>query len=172
MEITEALLFVGALWAVYLVVLFKSFGAPLKIYHNMLRSWTGSKLPAENKDIRGAQYVAFSLRNYKKVPWILKILRFHYISFKLILGVGFVSFLLFLGLGVFTAYVSWYTIGSPQLQIPKVQAQILIAGHIFVFFFNLGLLPFFRYFESRYAQHFYTIDENGERIRQKPGGQE
>lgn len=164
MEIKEALAFVGVLWGIYLVVLYKNFGKPFKIYHNMLRSWTGSKSPTDNRDINGVHYGVFSLRDYKNVPWLLKILRFHYISFRLVLVMGFVSFLLFLGLGAFTAYVSWHTIGSSQVKIPKVQAQVLIAGHIFIFFFNLGLLPFYRYFEDRYAEHFYIIDENGERI--------
>ncbi|MCH7877712.1 MAG: hypothetical protein IH914_00150 [candidate division Zixibacteria bacterium] len=167
MELKELLVFVVALWAVYLVVLSKSFGTPLSIKRNILKSWTGSQLPAETKDIRGIQYIAFGLESYKKVPWILRSVRLEYTSYKWILGLGLISFLVFLGLGVFTAYVSWQTIGSDQAEIPNVRAQILVTGHIVVLILNVGLLSIYRYFESRFAHHIYIIDENGERIRKE-----
>ena len=161
MELKVLLAFVVTLWAVHIAVLLKAFGTPPNIKRNMLKSWTGSKLPIEYKDIRDNKYIVFDLENYKKVPWILRWIRIEYLSYKCILIIGLFSFLVFIGLGLFTAYITFQTIGSVQTKIPDEPAQVLIAGHIIIFFLNIGLISFYRYFESRFAHHIYIIDENG-----------
>lgn len=165
MPILGILTFVGALWIGYIAVLYRNFDKISKIYKSMLKSWTGAK-PATNDTItvKGAEYVRFSLGNYKEVPQVFRITRRHYAIYSTILLIGCFLFLVFIGLGLYAAYVSWETISSKYTQVPEEQARILIAGNILVLFVSIGLWPFIRYFENTYIEHYYTINENGQRV--------
>lgn len=167
MEIKDVLIIVGALWAVHITVISLNFKKPFKIYSNLLSSWTGSNKTSKILDVDGKSYIRFSLSDYKDVPKIFCIVRFHYNTFKIILITASILFLLFICLGIFTAIIVWQVLSSTSTQIPENSAKILISGHILVFFATISVSPFFRYFENLYMDHIYIINDKGERVKKK-----
>lgn len=167
MELNHALVFVGTLWAIYVTFVGWNFGKSFKIYRNLLCSWTGSRRTANIIRLSGEPYARFSIEDYKDVPRAFWLLRLHYNTFRFVLIAAVILFLLFFGLGIFTASIAWQTIGCPGTLIPEGKAKILIAGHILVFFFTLGIWPFFRYIESQYLEHYYIINAKAERVKTK-----
>ena len=165
MKITEVLPFVGALWAIYITFISINFKKPFIIYGNLLASCTGSKHKLENIEIDGMSYSRFSIQDYKDVPRAFSLIRLQYRTFKIVIIFATVLFFIFIGLGIFTAITVWDVIGSTDLIISSDRAQILICGHIIIFFITIGIFPFFRYFENLYLNSIYIIDDQGNRTK-------
>ena len=163
----DTLIFVGALWGVYVTVVSINFAKPFKIHKNLLSSWSAAKLTSKVIYVDGIDYARFSLQDYKNVPRIFWLIRFHHRVFILLLGLGGFLFFLFYCLGIFTAVAIWQAVGSNLTQLPSDKAQILLSGHIIVFFSTMGIFPFFRYFENLYLDYFYTISDKGLREKNK-----
>lgn len=167
MKLNEALIFVGVIWTIYITLYVFISIKFFKVYPNIRRSWTGARYFTNRLlTIGGERCYPFSLNEYRNVPRVFRIVRRDFVIYRISLVVSAIVFVTFVALGVYTAVVCWNVIGTPNKMVPTLEARILLCGHIVTFFVALGTSGCFFLFNSKYAEHYYTISDDGELEKQ------